>query len=156
MDLLTNEDRLEFKAAIKDVTDTFGKTEITYYRSKGSLDIYQEDQVSTVLISYALLAIAEEQKNEANTESKGGNWNFDKVLLTFNSKDLQAVELVSVDGTTHSLKSEVDYFDYQGQCFKVDEVRFDGAVDEAPVLVLVMGKRVSRPPIDFAEAIPYD
>lgn len=138
MDLLTNGDRNEIRAALKDVADTFHKTTVTFKLATVSLDRWQEDRpkIGTTVAVPAFLTYGTRENDRFVADSTGDE---DKatVQIMMNTDDLIALNIW--DSTNHVAKinGASDEVTFSGRSYRIEAIVYDGYVDARPVLCYV-------------------
>ena len=142
MDLLTDQQRADIKAALHDVTDTFFKTPITYKFSKGNLNRFAESGAGETFQDYSLLAQVEyaDDDNDRIKRTVDGVDYYADIQLTLNYADMVTAGLIGVDGIS-KIQVEKDKFvnTETGVSYYMSWMGYDGFFDEKPVLVVIHG-----------------
>lgn len=148
-DLLTDAERAEIRAVIRDVTDTFMKSPITYYKAGESVDIFQESKSDTPYSVYNLMGLLDYPMNvqDKMEEDVTGAWDYEYVDVTFNFEELQEKGLVSAEYAA-LMNPETDYFVCKGMLYKPEGIFYDGPLDAKAVLLVLKGRHV-QPPANF-------
>lgn len=139
MDLLSAGDRLEIRAAIQDVTDTFMKTDVVYYSGQDSIDIWQEDRGDMVFTAYALKGLVE-YVGTLIDEEPYGNDNPENIMITFNMADVDVAGALTPDYKT-KFEIEKDYVKFKEQAYRITAVYYDGPLDEKDILLVIKGTK---------------
>lgn len=135
--LLTNQQKLDIRLAIKSVTDTFFVTPITYRLAQDSIDRFNEDRPDMVYQNYALLGMVEFPKDKVEQTVQGALNNAD-VDVSFNLEDLQTAGLI--DGQFKFLGNPAkDYMTINGLTYKLSYLKYDGPLDQKNCLVIIGG-----------------
>lgn len=139
-DLLTDSQRADIRAALKDVTDTFMKTPVVYHKAVDSLDRFNEDRGDMKLVDYNLSGLLEYMTNDKDEvdEAMEGSLNTQRVQVTFNLEDVAAVGLIADDIPT--MQPESDFFTANGERYRVTYVGTDGPLTKRAILVVIKGK----------------
>jgi len=145
MDLLSDAERSDIRNAVKDLTDTFAKSPVTYKFFTEALDRFEEDR-TPVYVTYNLMAL--EEASQSTTDymkefNHEGSRDDGDVKLTFNLEDLDAQGLIATDWG-HKLQIESDYFILKGKVHKVIDVYLDGPLTDKNCLVIVVGKLADK------------
>ncbi len=125
--------------SIRDVTDTFFTTSVTYRLAKPKIDRYGEGQNTGSTASFddkTMLCMVEYGLEDIDGQVIGSA-NFQDVVLTFNSEEWSTNGLYT-NGvlTTNGTK---DYFIVNGRTYKVSQIQPDGPFETQNVLIVVMG-----------------
>lgn len=138
-DLLTDADRAEIRAALKDVADTFFKDTVLYYKAGESLDRFNEDradQVDTELSLAAMVEYEQAPRMYGNLVVKGGGESRETVKVTCFFTDLPA----ELKNSTELLcQDEKDYMIVKNQRYKVILAILDGPLTDLNVLAIIYG-----------------
>lgn len=137
--LLSAQEEQEIRDAVKSVTDTFMRTSVTYKMYGDSLDRFQEDRKRTQTKDEYILPCLVEYKEADDAERIEGATQQNKVKLTVNMDDLEALHLVSAPKWTVPFNSTKDYFICQGKQYKVDYIGYDGALNTKQCLCIIVG-----------------
>ena len=140
-DLLSSGPIANIKLALKDVTDTFFKTSITYQRHKEVLDRFNEDRDKVdVPETFTLLAGIEYGKGAGEiNETESGAEDNSTVMLMIAFGDLPAQMR---DGNLAVVNPTTDYFLLNGIKYRVNTPAiYDGFFDATPVLINIGGER---------------
>lgn len=140
MGLLSNQDKLEIRAAIKATTDTFMVTPMKYRRLRNSFDLYNEDMTPEDFVEITLHGLVEfDLKDKVIPGYQGDIDNFD-VMVTFNMEDMIAQGLV--DSNLKSLFiAGSDTFKIKSETYSVEFVGYDGPLDAQECLIVISGKK---------------
>jgi hypothetical protein len=138
MSLLSEADDRAIRDAVKLTTDTFMVSPVTYKKSGGALDEWEEDKEAEEFTDINLLAL-EEYKPEDVKEGLEGNLDLNDVKLTLNVEDLEALDLIEAN-YKHKFTAEADYFELKGQLYRVTDIYYDGPLSDKPVLLIITGK----------------
>lgn len=148
-ELLTPQEIAESLAAIHDVTDTFFKSPIRYWKGGDSVDPYQEDRGNKVYTPFDLKGLIEYEDGDGDKEKEGpdGGWHYEAVTCSFNVEDLIPLGVVvTAPEVDHIVLAEADYMRVRGQVYKINDVYFDGPLQHQPVLLIIKGKLEQHPP----------
>lgn len=136
MSLLTNQQKLDIRNAIKLVTDTFFVTPVEYRHIGASIDRFQEDRGDRLKATYNLKAMVEYPTGSVKEET-GGAIDTASVKVTFNMDDLTQVSGL-VDANYQVIFSPTkDYMLINGVLYQNKYVMYDGALEQKNVLVIV-------------------
>jgi len=137
--LLSAGQKARIRKVIRDVTDTFMVTPITYHISSTQFDRWNEDQEGQIYVD-ANFNVLEEAITDDNeiVRSPQGNQDLAEVKLTANLEDLQDRSLITSDFKT-IFNAAKDFFTLRGQVYKVIDIYADGPLDEKNVLVIIEG-----------------
>lgn len=141
MGLLTTGDKLNFRAAIKLVTDTFMVTPVIYKIGGESTDRFNEDRLDKTYTDHNLSGLVEYPKTESEVKAEG-KLNVNDVDVTFNMEDLIAAGLVDATTKMVVFNQTKDRMLINGDLYNVCAVSYDGPLDQQNILVLVGGKRI--------------
>jgi hypothetical protein len=144
MDLLSAAQRLQIRLALKDVTDTFMKTPISYTLVGQTFDRFMEngESASTTVELLGMVEFMDENRDH-NEVTEGGSTNTGRVKATLNLEDLEALDLITPEYTFIG-NTAVDYFTTQNEDYKVEHIMYDGALDQKNVLVVIYGIKVAK------------
>lgn len=142
--LLSPDQWAQFEGAIRSVTDTFARLEVTYQLAKPNPDRWGEDQddVAGGYDPYTLAGLGTygvtqgDQANEtaAGTIANGG------LSVSFNLEYLREQGLLNDGADTVKFNAATDYFTANGVRYKVEAVAYDGQLQSKYALVVVNGK----------------
>lgn len=144
--LLSDTEIAEIKSALKDVTDTFMVTPIQYLRAIDSIDRFNEDREDEVFDNITLNGLVEyvdQAGDELIEDDSNGALNRQRVKVTFNTVDAQAVDLMTAEWEA-KVQEEKDFFICKAIKYKVVKVITDGPLDEKDVLLVIYGKREEK------------
>lgn len=137
---LINQAQIEqIKAALKDVTDTFFKTPVSYKLAKPNLDRFKEDNTHTY-DTYELKALVEYESKDTDliNQTEQGSISHQRVKVSLNYRDLIPLGLTTGDNFV-KMRATTDYMVINGQTWKVQFVGLDGPIEPENVLVIVRG-----------------
>lgn len=143
--LLSPQQILDIRGAIKLVTDTFMVSPVTYKRMGTSMDGFEEDRIGREMYRYELLGLVEYPTRSVQEET---GWAIDKarIKITFSVDELYKVGRLNPlqvkiinDNNTHSLKDTEDYMIVNSTEYEVSYVMFDGPLEPKNVLLIVYG-----------------
>lgn len=143
MDLLSDSARASIRAAIKDVADTFFKTEITYKAPIVSLDRFNEDRGDETYITESLFVLLEAitQQIAYNETDEAGAQPEGMVKLTGLYDDLPET---LKSGDTLLMNSERDWLLIGGKVFRIYNVALDGPISSTQLLYVIIAYEESR------------
>ena len=136
MSLISEQDKQEIRASIKEVTDTFFITPIIYKRAIDSLDVYQEDR-NTEFEELELNVLYEDHGNEI-TKMLAGSSSKHIVKLTFNFDDLDTLGLIN--DLSVNFNETTDFVIVHNKKYRVVKVGYDGPLEPRNVLIYVIAK----------------
>lgn len=137
--LITAEQIAEVKDVLKDVTYTFYNADLEYFKWLGSLDRFGENNSNKASYEKHLLkgfieyGIDQGNKNNSNTDSGEIDETF--LTLSFNFKDL--IDEGLTEGNVCIVDATKDYFGYEGKLYDILELKYDGYLDNEPILVIL-------------------
>lgn len=145
--LLTPQQRADIRAALKDVTDTFMVTPVTYEVHGESMDQFNEDRTDEQVTEYDLLGLTEYSTSSQSSkggdikEEVGGAIDTSDIKVTFNLEDLEAVSgLINADHQA-IFNMTKDYFTTKGIRYKVTYIQYEGPLDEKDCLLILYGRK---------------
>ena len=138
--LLSNSQKLQIRKALRDVTDTFMVTPVTYHIAGEQLDRWNEDQEEQIYYDVNLKALVESitEDNEIK-RSVQGDRDLAELKITMNLEDMQDLGVITSD-FKHIFNPTQDYFRHKGLLYKVIDIYYDGPLDEKDVLVVIEGE----------------
>lgn len=142
MSLLSANELLEIRGAIKLVTDTFFITPILYELSTAKLSRFNEDGDDFAFVNHTLNGFVEYQ------QSGGSDWNANgvvdkmKIKVSLNLDDLIVLNLFDENLFRLKFVPERDYMTVNDRRYKVKDISFDGALERKNVLVLITGEQL--------------
>jgi hypothetical protein len=138
MNLLSQDDLDEIKAGIKDVTDTFFTTVITYRRAKTILDRYGEGQnngTTSAFEDFVMPCKVKYMDDEISRNIIGAS-SFRGVKLSFNA-DFWVTNNLYIDGEVKASQTK-DYVLVNGKIYKVTAITPSGAFERRNLLITVL------------------
>ena len=144
MNLLTPAELAEIRAAIRDVTDTFARTPVTYLLSLGSIDRFNEDRDKTGNEDFETIELEglvefTEHRGDYMKRSEQGSEEKKLAKILFNYDVLEAAGLTTADlGLRFNV--EKDYFYTQGVRYRVVYADLDGPMEPKNLLAVVIGE----------------
>lgn len=144
MSLLSAQQLLQIRTAIKSVTDTFAVTPITLHQLTVVDDIYNEDNnVYSEAVNFEVGALVEyDEVTDAMKETLEGSFDYNESKLTLNVDDMiEAGVVVPVSGGTYTcvLETERDYFTLKGKMYRITDILFDGPLEPKEILLVIRG-----------------
>lgn len=147
-DLLSPGDWAEFKAAIKDVTDTFFKVPVVLKkktRTYGAFNENKEDETSNEDINLmGLLVYDKDGSGAVNTQREIGSANLTQGYIYFNVEDLDANNLI--DGTTKDclINTTIDEAEFLGVLYNLSGGELVGPLNGEFALYKIHFERVYK------------
>ncbi len=136
--LLSDAEKLEIRAAVKSVTDTFNVTPILYHQAQPKLDGWEEDRPKDYT-NHNLLGLVEYPNTEGDeTRELQGNFDYGDIMVTYNLEDFETLGLLDADKIC-IFTAETDYFECKGITYRVKDIKYDGPLDEKDVLIIISG-----------------
>ena len=146
MSLLSNAQKSKIRSSIKLVTDTFFVNDVEYLIGIDSVDRFQEDRSDMIYHKVMLKALREEENTYTDasiTHKKDGDEDYSLIKLSLNVEDLETLNLINSDKKVIFNKIK-DYFKFKGKLYKVQDIRYDGPLDEKDILLNVYGYLVNN------------
>jgi hypothetical protein len=137
--LISEKDKLQIRAALKSVTDTFFVTPVIYHLSKDSAEWFNEDRSDEEFTNYSLKAMVEYPK-EKILPTLQGSVHMADVKCTFNMEDLIAASFVNAEKMAIG-KAEKDFITVNGQRYRVSSIYYDGPLDKQNILIIIEGEK---------------
>jgi len=140
--LISEVEKEEIRAVLRDVTDTFFVTPVIYYLAETKLARFQEDDNFAEYVEHTLSALVEYKESEGVKFSMQGAIDKSVVKVTLNVEDL--IDLGLYENTNHTVpfKAEKDYMKINNLRYKVKHINFDGPLDRQNILVIIQGEQV--------------
>lgn len=132
-DLLTNAERLEIRDAIKDVADTFFKTDATIKHFIISTS-YFNNGLGKNFIEYPLKCLYEDNSGMTEKDLEGAKSNYG-LKLSFLMQDMPS-EVLTADNLT-IFSDSADYVTVKGREYKIGKIEYDAPLDERDILMIV-------------------
>lgn len=145
MNLLTNQQHLDIRAALRDVTDTFFTTPVTYRLHAdefGDGEMMNPAKPYTEFNLVGLPKYLKEDKDEVQRETSGA-YSVVRVDVLFSMDNLITANLIDTDANppVPLFRPEEDEFLIAGEVFKVILVNVEGFFQPTGVLVRVRGEK---------------
>lgn len=143
MKLLSTEQILTIKKAIKDVSDTFFLTDVKYHIAGDTLDRWGEDKNNREYGTITLKGLVEYSSDGSSDikETAQGVEDNHEIVVTFNVEDLLALHLINPTVNKHVFNVAVDYITINSYMYKVTQIRYDGPFDELNCLLVIKARR---------------
>lgn len=139
MDLLSAADRLEIRAALQDVIDTFHKTTVSYYLAGSYQSDFMEDQETKQYTLYEFPAYVEYPKT-MKEETVEGAYDGQDVWVQVGLDNLQALNLIDAEFQP-LFRPELDYMLINGARFNITSCKTEGAFEKENILVILTGRK---------------
>ncbi|MCB9047613.1 MAG: hypothetical protein H6550_15880 [Chitinophagales bacterium] len=141
-DLLTPSDRAEIRAALRDVSDTFNKTTITYKKWVGRATRFSSGD--STYTDYSILALVEYGNLESGrfiiqeSVNDSGKLNSASVRITMNVDYLNSTHSLW-DGTNNValMNYGADRLFIGDQEYDITQLTYDGPLEAKPILCII-------------------
>ena len=146
MSLLTPEDILAFKSAIKQVTDTFNKVPVKIIQRSKKVTVFNQSRKDTnTNTEYNLFALSIYDTQDTGSEpkkSEAGSLDMTEGYLLFNFEDLDAAGLIgAAPDYSPLIVANRDTVEFYGKVFEIEGVNLTGPVEDKYALVKLHFKR---------------
>lgn len=159
--LLSSGQKAQIRKAIRDVTDTFMVTPVTYHIAGEKFDRFSEDNEEQTYYSVLMNCLVEAITTDNEIErSRQGDRDLNEIKLTINLEDMQDLGVITSD-YKHIFNPTQDFFTHKGLTYKVIDIYYDGPLDEKDVLVVIEGELskdsiINKNNIVVGDDIPVD